>query len=120
MKRFLAVLVLAALIPAGAAAQNDADLQRADLVATCLVGVAGAEESALFHNLLLAVVNQDAANAQTFVAAIVARTRDVAISQCNQPENWFELTWAGTTLGSYIQRMLAAEFTEGLAWLQAL
>jgi hypothetical protein len=120
MKRFLALLVFLALSPTGATAQNDADLQRADLVATCLVGVAGAEESALFHNLLLAVVNQDAVTAQTFVSAIVARTRDVAIAQCNQPENWFELTWAGTALGSYIQRMLAAEFTEGLTWLQTL
>jgi hypothetical protein len=120
MKQLLGIVALAALLPASAAAQNEADLQRADLVATCLVGVAGAEESALFHNLLLAVVNQDAVNAQTFVSAIVARTRDVAISQCNQPENWFELTWAGTALGGYIQRMLAAEFTEGLTWLQTL
>ncbi len=120
MKRLLGVLALATLIPTWATAQNDADLQRAELVATCLIGVAGAEESALFHNLLLAVVNQDAVNAQTFVSAIVARTREVAISQCNQPENWLELTWAGTALGGYIQRMLAVEFTEGLAWLQTL
>ena len=120
MKRILAVLSLLVLIPVGAAAQDDADLQRADLVATCLVNAAGPEEAALFHNLLLSVVNQDATNAQTFVSAIVARTRDVAIAQCNQEETWFEATWAGTALGAYIQRMLAAEFTEGLTWLQTL
>jgi hypothetical protein len=120
MKRFLAALALATLLPLAAKAQDDADLQRADLVATCLVNVAGAEENALFHNLLLAVVNEDAAGAQTFISAIVARTRDVAIASCNQEETWFVATWAGTALGSYIQRMLAAQFSEGLAWLQAL
>jgi len=120
MKRILAVLALLVLIPVGASAQDNADMQQADLVATCLVDAAGPEESALFHNLLLAVVNQDAANAQTFVSAIVSRTRDVAVAQCNQEETWFVATWAGTALGTYIQRMLALEFTDGLAWLQTL
>jgi hypothetical protein len=120
MKRFLAAMALVALIPVGAAAQNDADLQRADLVATCLVNAAGVEEHALFHNLLLAVVNEDAGTAQTFIAAVVSRTRDIAVAQCNQPDTWFNETWAGTALGSYIQRMLATQFTEGLAWLQGL
>ena len=120
MKRFLAVLALVVTIPVGAAAQDDADLQRADLVATCLIGAAGPEESALFHNLLLAVVNEEPASAQTFVSAIVARTHDIAIERCNQQEDWFEATWAGTALGNYIQSMLAAEFTRGLAWLQTL
>ena len=96
MKRLLAALAFATLIPIAAQAQDDADLQRADLVATCLVNVAGTEEDALFHNLLLAVINEDAASAQTFVSAIVARTRDVAIASCNQDETWFVATWAGT------------------------
>jgi hypothetical protein len=120
MKRFLAAMAFAALIPFGAAAQNDADLQRADLVATCLVNAAGVEEEALFHNLLLAIVNRDEATARTFVTAVESRTREIAIAQCNQPDTWQNEVWAGAAIGSFLQRMLAAEFNDGFTWLYDL
>lgn len=119
MYRLLAIAVIAILLPAAANAQV-VDQQRAELVGNCLVAMVDVEEEALFNNLVGAVVAEDAANATTFRTAIVARARDIGIERCNQPEDWFELPWAGSALGLYLRTMLVNRFTAALDWFQAL
>lgn len=118
MKRLFAIAVMASLVPFAAAAQIDE--QRAELVGNCLITMADVEEDVLFYNLLIAMVDQDVGNANTFRTAIVARARVVGIERCNQPDTWFEEPWAGATLGYYIQNMLVSRFSASLQWLQEL
>lgn len=118
MKRFLAAALVATLFPIAASAQIDE--QRAELVGNCLITMAGVEEDVLFNGLLVAIVNEDVDNTMTYRSAIVARARDVGISECNQAENWFEEPWAGATLGFYLQNMLVTQFSQSIQWLQTL
>lgn len=118
MKRLLTIAAIAVLVPFAAAAQIDE--QRAELVGNCLITMADVEEDVLFHNLFVAMLDQDVANADTFRTAIVARARVVGIERCNQAETWFEEPWAGATLGYYLQNMLVSRFSEALQWIQAL
>ena len=119
MKRYLAVVAIVVLLPVTAAAQN-ADAERITAVEACLLEAAGPAEDALFRNLFAALIEQDADTARAFLTPIVALTRDVAITQCGQPENFLELEWVGTLLGNYIQSMLVSIFSNALQRLQAL
>ena len=121
MKKFLAAVAIATLLPASAMAQlTDAQAQQAQLVSQCLVNTAGNAETVLFHNFVVALVDNDAETAQGYLAPIISQAHDNGVANCNQADDWFGQPWAPTALGSYMQGMLASVFNRALDLMQTL
>ena len=122
MKKFLAAIAIATLLPASAMAQQltEAQAQQAQLVSQCLVNTADNEVNVLFHNFIVALVDNDAATAQGYLPAIVGQAHDNAIANCNQQDDWFSQPWAGAALGGYLQGMMVEFFNRALELMQSL
>ncbi len=121
MKKFLAIVAVATLLPASAMAQlTEAEAQQAQLVGQCLVNTAGQAENVLYHNFVAALVDNDAVTAQGYLPAIVGQAHDNAVANCNQTDDWFGQPWAPTALGNYMQGMLANVFNQVIDLMQTL
>lgn len=120
MKRLLATIavVLAVAVPFSAA--NAQDEERATALEQCLLESSGVEESALFKNLLKAMIDEDVDQTRTFLFAILDRMEDVAINECGAPDDITEQAWARNVPGNYIQAMVEGIFATALAGLAEL
>ncbi len=121
MKKFLAIVALATVLPASAMAQlDDGQVQQAQLVGQCLVNTAGNPEYVLFHTLINALIANDTETAQGYLPAVIGQAHDNAVANCNQADDWFSQPWAGVALGNYIQGMMTSVFSQMMELLQTL
>lgn len=118
MKKILAIAAFAIVVPFAAA--NAQDEERAVALEQCLLDSSGPEESALFKNLLKAMIDEEIDQTRTFLLAIMGRMEEVAINECGAPDDITQQAWARDIPGNYIQAMVERIFATALDGLGEL
>jgi hypothetical protein len=116
MRRLISLAAALVLLPAAANAQVT-DAQRAAALGQCLLTNTTSVEQGMFRNMLVALFEEDAPVAQTYLIAIFAQIQSIATASCGAPADLQTVAWAQTVPQDYLNAMLSRAFSNALALL---
>lgn len=116
MKRLVALAAAVSMLPLVAQAQAP-DPQAAAL-RDCLVTNSTSVEEGMFRNMLIALLQEDANFAQTYLIAIFAQIQTVGAASCGVTAEVQAAPWAANVPADYINAMLARTVGNALQFLQ--
>jgi len=116
MKRLVALAAAVSMLPLVAQAQTP-DPQ-AIALRDCLVTNSTSVEEGMFRNMLIALLQEDANIAQTYLIGIFAQIQTVGAASCGVTAQVQAAPWAANVPADYINTMLARTVGQALQFLQ--